>query len=347
MTVRTSVSALFTGLVLSGVLTMVTIGDGSLPGETHALSIDVLVLSALRGGLTYVALFLIFHLGLCKAAISARWSYAMAGSFAALASMASLVPRAAWLFVIHQGRLSVVVAVIALAGAIIGFLYHWRAGLEAEGDDPALLARALAVTAKGDPADPAAGTVSKDGALVDTGGAEYFNGPLQVRTSVPLLFVASLISTGFFGLARYTIQVGNELVLRLHESPHMAAGEMLGLAAQSQLLTIWMMGLIAPLPFSFLLGFGHVLVRAMNKTSYLAYALMGLGAPVLLSLLAGVVGVFYGLQAALPMAIAMCVYRNMAGLEPKPVKEDIHLNDRRNLVGADHVRRQFGRLVKT
>jgi hypothetical protein len=47
-----------------------------------------------------------------------------------------------------------------------------------------------------------------------------------------------------------------------------------------------------------------------------------------------------------PTAIAMSVYRNMAGVEPKPVKEDILVRDRRHLVGAQHPRRQYGRVVK-
>jgi hypothetical protein len=37
----------------------------------------------------------------------------------------------------------------------------------------------------------------------------------------------------------------------------------------------------------------------------------------------------------------------MAGVEPKQVKEDIMVSDRRHLVGADHARRRFGRLIKT
>ena len=52
------------------------------------------------------------------------------------------------------------------------------------------------------------------------------------------------------------------------------------------------------------------------------------------------------LLLAVPTAIAMVVYRNMAGLEPKPVKEDVIVGDRRNLVGADHARRRYGRVVK-
>jgi hypothetical protein len=50
---------------------------------------------------------------------------------------------------------------------------------------------------------------------------------------------------------------------------------------------------------------------------------------------------------AFPCAIAMLIYRNLAGLEPKPVAEDILVNDRRHLVGSDHARRRYGRVIAT
>ena len=121
---------------------------------------------------------------------------------------------------------------------------------------------------------------------------------------------------------------------------------MLGLSLQSQALTILLLGLMAPLPMALAVLFGHFLARAWGRDSYRTYMLIGAAAPVLLGLLAGVLGLYVSAQAIVPMAVAMAVYRNMAGLEPKPVKEDIQLNDQRNLVGESHVRRQFGRLIK-
>jgi hypothetical protein len=37
----------------------------------------------------------------------------------------------------------------------------------------------------------------------------------------------------------------------------------------------------------------------------------------------------------------------LLGLEPKFVAEDIHVNDRRNLVGGNHARRKYGRVIAT
>jgi hypothetical protein len=48
---------------------------------------------------------------------------------------------------------------------------------------------------------------------------------------------------------------------------------------------------------------------------------------------------------AFPSAIAMVIYRRLAGLEPKPIHEDIEVRDRRSLVGAQHARRRYGRIV--
>jgi hypothetical protein len=41
----------------------------------------------------------------------------------------------------------------------------------------------------------------------------------------------------------------------------------------------------------------------------------------------------------------MVIYRSYAGLEPKHVAEDIMVHDRRHLVGANHARRRYGRVI--
>ena len=90
----------------------------------------------------------------------------------------------------------------------------------------------------------------------------------------------------------------------------------------------------------------HLAARGLNKISYMSYFVIGLLVPIPASLIAGLNGLYIGLIAAVPVAITMAVYRNMAGLEPVPVKEDIIVSDQRSLVGANHARRQFGRVIK-
>jgi hypothetical protein len=310
------------------------------PIPHNEIRLDAYVLQGLRGGLVYILLFVGLHLGLRRGGLAQRWSYAGAGALAALVAVSLATPGSAWGGMIARGNLSFFLGVIGVAGAIMGFIYHWRAGLEAGADDPQRLQEAVGAQ-RGE-----AETVTADEVLIDTGEEEYFSGPLQVRTSLPIAFIAALLSAGAFALVRALLSGFAEFSSLL---PEHRGAPMLDLVSQSlagQLLDMALLAVMAPVPFAFVVLIGHMIARAWGKSSYQAYMLIGATAPVLLGLLAGVVGVFIGLQALVPLAIAMAVYRNMAGLEPKPVKEDIILNDRRNLVGEQHARRQFGRLIK-
>jgi len=320
-------------------------GYGQGQNVKSAGTVDSYVLEGLRGGLTYMAFFLAGHFALRHWTIGSRWAYAGIGAVACAGAVAIQMPAWAWASQIQHGTISLLGGFVALMGAVIGFLYHWRSGYEARGDDPAALARALATPGQEGRFDGISPTISDDRALVNTGAAEYFDGPLQVRTSVPIMFVAALLSAGLYGLGLFIIRVGGQMVDQARAA--MPLDQSLSLAVNAHLLTIVISGTFAPLPFAVVVFLGHMLAKSLDKQSYLAYAVIGLLLPVLVSVLAGVTGVIYGVQCIFPLAIAMCVYRNMAGLEPKPVKEDILLNDRRNLVGADHARRQFGRLVKS
>jgi hypothetical protein len=385
MRVKTNGGALASAAILAAVLTFVTVGDGSPPKPASGPAVavrpmqpdsrlpafhrvgeepppvtmapppapqpqaeilqavsspDALVFAGLRGALTYLLAFVLGHLALRRFGVGGRWAYAGLGAASALICVASQTLAADWTNLVEMGSLSFYLAVPLIAGLIMGFLYQWRAGLEADGDDPALLEATLQ---NGAPA----GAISADGSLVDTGQAEYFDGPLQVRTTFPVAFVAALLSAGIFGLVRMAFGIPGEISGWMQSGQSLPMNQMVALAIQSQLPVIFFMGMMAPVPFAALVMLGHVILRAWDKTSRVAYLLMGAAAPVLLLLVLGPMGILLGLQAAVPMAVAMSVYRNMAGVEPKQVKEDIMVSDRRHLVGADHARRRFGRLIKT
>lgn len=342
MRVKTDIGAFVTGGVLAAVLTMVATGDGSPPGSSSPMRLDAYVLQGLRGALVYLLLFVGAHFGLRRLLWSQRWAYAGAGAAAAFLSVALATPLAAWSLTISRGTLSFYIGVIVAAGAIMGFLYAWRAGLEADADDPVALAAELATRGP----EPSISSNGRDDAFVEVGAESYFSGPTQVRTSLPVAFVAALLSAGLLAIFRVLLGGFADLSARMGQSPGASIVGMLGESLQNQALTVVILGFMAPIPMAFAILFGHFLARAWGRDSYKAYILIGAAAPVVLGLLAGVLGFFMGLQAIVPMAIAMAVYRNMAGLELKPVKEDIQLNDRRNLVGESHVRRRFGRLVK-
>ena len=376
MRIKTNVSALVAGTILSAVLTLITTGDGSPPNreelarqdqrqviqplprspelngaqpspssapsaELPAVKVDAYVVQGLRGAVVYIALFLAMHLGMRRSGISHRWAYAGAGSLAALVAIGGATPGAGWGLMLERGNLSFFLLVTAVSGAVLGFLYNWRAGTERDGDDPARLQEALnQQRANGPPLDP-----TEDLVLIDTGTAEYFSGPVQVRTSLPIAFVAALLSAGCVGLVSILVGGLAALMIGLQESTGQTLQQQMFWALHSQIGTLAFVGM-AFLPITVMVLISHMIARARGKTSQLAYLGIGAASTPVVGLLAGPMGVIVGLGAAVPVAVAMVMYRNMAGLEPKAVKEDILLNDRRNLVPENHARRKFGRLIK-
>lgn len=313
------------------------------PATTRYSSFDLVVLAGLRGGALYCLLFTLLHFGLRVIDNGRRWSYAAIGAVALTAALCGVTRWSVWPVLIERGVLSQYLLPMIIAGAIIGFLYQRKAGFEAEGDDSEALAQTLGADIH---ARPAPGSEPEAGdAVVRTAGADYFDGPLQVRTSLPISFVSALLASGVYTLLRMTMGGLGELAARLEEGTRPLA-DSIGLALSSQMGTLVVMVLAAPIPFTMVVLLGHLGLKAWGKSSYLAYIGVGAAAPVLLSLILGPVGLLYGVQAILPLALAMSLYRNLAGLEPKSVKEDVLLGDPRNLVGANHPRRQVGRLVK-
>lgn len=374
MRIKTNVGALVTGTILAGVLTLVATGDGStpsqqelarqVPSQVHplprsvdingvptlseapalppAVKVDAYVLQGLRGALVYIALFVGMHFALRRGQIGHRWAYAGAGCLAAILSVAGATPGAGWRLMVERGNLSLFLVVVAVGGAVIGFLYSWRAGLEADGDDPARLEQALnsRVAAAAGAAEP-----PEEEVLIDTGDAEYFSGPVQVRTSLPVAFVAALLSAGCLGLVKILVGGWGELMTRLPALSDQTLQQNIFGSFYSQFGTLVFVSM-AFLPVTVMVLISHMVARAWGKSSPLAYLGIGAASAPVIGILAGPTGVLIGLIASIPVAIAMVIYRNMAGLEPKAVKEDILLNDRRNLVGEGHARRRFGRLVK-
>ena len=105
------------------------------------------------------------------------------------------------------------------------------------------------------------------------------------------------------------------------------------------------MAMLMTLPLAATIYIGHMIARLRDKTSYQDYFIIGLMVPPILGIFLLFAFFFLGLAAALPCALAMAIYRKYAGLEPKPVHEDIEVNDRRNLGGDNNPRRQYGRVI--
>lgn len=264
-----------------------------------------------------------------------------------------------------SGVAVIVILLAAAVGSLIGFVHFRSVGFDIEGDDPEALKQLLEKKTPSGPslplttataessigADQLFGTPSSqpvstdDNSHVSTGESEYFDGPLQVVTSRQAMFVASLLGGLFYALYQTMI-----FGMFAQSEGGLSTGEItsyvFGTRADSSLLGSLVFGgflglILLPLP---VYG-GHLFARSKNWTSYKHYGLIGLIMPILIGLAIFIVGVFITIGFAPALAISMIVYRKLAGLEPADLPEDIQVSDRRNLVGKDHVRRRYSRLV--
>lgn len=299
---------------------------------------DRLLLWLSGGAGLYVALFGLGHMALRHRRIGARWAYAMLGGLAlVVVYLAFKGPtRLAVVFGSGEGVIGLIVPYVI--GSTFGFLYAWRAGWEGAEDEDldGLRARIAGVTSANE----------ADLDAVESGGHTYFAGPVRVRTSIPLMVLAAVIGGILHGLVRGAIQVSWE-VLQL---PNPSGQEALAHAAtMSQYAGFEMvaMAIIGAPVIALAILVGHYAARGLNQTEAWAYLGLGLVAPLVVSLLTLHLFWVIALMTMVPTAVAMVVYRSFAGLEPVPVKEDVQAGRSRDLVGANHPRRRFGRVVRT
>jgi hypothetical protein len=301
---------------------------------------DRLLVWCAGGGALYAALFLTAHFGLRRLSIGARGLYAAAGAAACLLAFVILGAFGDLPDAFRRGVGASYLIFPTLIGGVFGFLYAWRAGWEAGADDPAVLAEAYAASA----AEPGAGPDAP--ALLRTEGEAYFSGPLQVRTSVPLMLLAALFGSLLHGLVRGVMLVGHEVSLLGDASLDRMTAHAVTATGTAGVELVGMM-LISVLPMTLVILAGHFVARGLKTTSPLAYFGIGLAAPPILAAVSMFLFLLIAVMIMLPTAVAMVIYRSMAGLEPAPVKEDIRTNDPRRLVPADHPRRAFGRVIST
>lgn len=305
-------------------------------------NLDALMLSCLAGGLVFTVALFVGHLILNRLRVGQRWAYVALGSVALVGAYASQMPPSDLMAVAGKGLLFYFFTLPAITGAVFGFIYAWRAGWEIEREHPDALSEALA----GHP-DRAAGTASAPTpAVVETAEARYFHGPLRVRTSFMLMFLAALLSAFLGAVARALIGMGIEASY----SPDRTNAQVLDHAVEMSLgvgLEMFFLILVGVLPIFLCVIAGHFLARGLKRTAAWAYFGIGLLMPLALALFSFGLLLVLGAMILLPTAVAMVLYRQFAGLEPAPVQEDVLVSDERHLVGADHPRRQYGRVLKT
>ena len=252
---------------------------------------------------------------------------------------------------------SIVVLMVAVIGGLLG-LVHFALGDARERrlpDDPEILATALAEQ----PAPPAEPTEQQSPqrqpsafasmfgsaaphegpATVEVGDRLYFAGPVQVRTSYGALF----LSGALFGLLSILILFGL-FVLGASLSPK-PIEDVFGywvLFNRTALVSWLIFGTLGTAVLLFVPNLiAHNVARWMKVTSVGAYGGVGfLTAAILCVILPPL-----GFIALLPCPLAMLLYRRIVGLEPVNLPSDLVVTDRDSLVGADHPRRRYRRVL--
>lgn len=319
---------------------------------------DAIIIHVALSGIIFAGMFGAFHVALSWRGVHDRSSYAAVASLAAVIAFALRLADGAWARMETEGTILVTFALPAAVGAMVGYLYHTRAGYSEAGDNPARLAAVLRLGASADHRDGQAPTrfgarslgkrsyVSGDLAHVDTGEAEYFDGPLQVRTSVGSMIMAAFGATFLTAALHAGIELIRIFSAVRGADPSQLLNEV-GAEVGLSLALFLSFVLTTTLPFVALIALIHQVLRAFGRADMAAYALAGLLAPIAIGILTLFSFAILGLYAAVPSAIAMVLYRRLAGVEPKDVMADIQVRDKRALVGANHARRQFGRVIHT
>ncbi|WP_156313617.1 hypothetical protein [Erythrobacter sp. SG61-1L] len=256
-----------------------------------------------------------------------RGVYMGLGATAASVAHAVALAPAAYVLAFREGTLFALLLVPILIGAATAFLMHKSLGYAAEGDDP----HALFQKVNG---------ATDSGAVYDIGSAEYYDGPLQIRTSATAALIAA-----FTGSALYVF-----ITLISLTDGVLPAGALPPLFTQSPILAALFGICGTAAPFYVFIRRSHAFLQKRGKDSLKSYALAGIFVPLgfALALLAlmGPFGIILVLPWILPSVAAMATYHRLAGFEPLDLPGDIEVRDPRAMLPADHIRRRVRRVVR-
>ena len=333
MGVQTKTIGLLTTSTFAGLFVMLAFVQ-SAKAENYAWTPDVFILRCLMPAIIYGAVFIAGHMALRHFRYTQVATYCGLGAIAFNASFygsfgPEVIAKAG-----SDGVALIVGAAVFAFGSLLGFSYRRTAGVDVAGDDPAELANMLA------------STDAADTAHVTTQEAEYYDGPLQVKTSSHAVILASLAGGGAFSFVNSMLFVAVEILMGRSMGnaffatyfDNMASTHgLLGYAAYGLLIGL----ILLPLPVYLC----HKFCQSRGWTQSHYYLVVGLAAPVIIGLCMFVVGLVLTVRLILPLGLAMVVYRQLAGLEPLSLPEDIEVSDRRTLIGADHARRRYSRVT--
>lgn len=354
--VRTNIGGFATSAAMAGAFQLAAQRHGLAHEMVLEWTPDAVAVAGLAAALCFALPFVAGHFILDRAGLTRRPYYALLGALSLAAGFLVTVPMARLQSLAEQGTLSLALLLPALLGAVIGFLYHIRAGWTTEADDPEALRALLADLPRSDePAGepgaaapalaapvraPAFGRrgASEDFAHVSTGPSEYFEGPLQVRTSIASMAIAGAAAGALSGLLT---MAGGVMARGTGWGLETLSGADINSTAGMVFGNAFFGAFLYPVP----IYFGHRWAQNRGRTTLADYAKIGAAIPIVVGLLMFIVGVLATIWYVIPTAMAMALYRNLAGLEPRDLPEDIQVADRRTLIGADHARRRYGRVV--
>lgn len=259
-----------------------------------------------------------------------RTAYLGLGALASSVAHAVALAPAAYVVAVGEGSLIALLLVPILIGAATSFLMHKSMGYAADGDDPHALFRKINRR-----------KTAGSSAVHDIGSAEYYEGPLQVRTSAIAALLAALSGATLYvfitliGLSDGQLPA-SALPPLFTTNPILAA--IYGICGISVLFYVF-------------IHRSHAFLQRRGKDGLRSYALAGvlvpLGFAIGLFALMGPFAIVIVLPWILPSVVAMAAYHRLAGFEPLDLPDDIEVRDPRAMLPADHIRRRVRRVVRT
>jgi len=301
-------------------------------------TLDLAVLTLLLGGAAFGSLFGGGHFALRWAQVSASWSYGLAGALSGLIAFLGLGGVRSLELAQEVGTLSLALGLPALFGAVLGIIYHRRAGSDDEdADRPARIEAALARLAPPLAADgvPASATTALPG-LIAADGRQYYSGPLRVRTSLLLLFASGAAVGALFALLILVIGFSTNLIIAAERWAG-SQGMLLRQGVGISIMLITFLGVTLFLPNVI----AHKVAQKFRIVSTGGYCMVGFASCFAIGLLLPPF-----LFLAPPTAVSMVIYRRWVGLEPEALPPDVHVSDERALVGADHPARRYHKVIR-
>jgi hypothetical protein len=306
--VACAVFAVFHGIMSLLQLAEFMTRNGALPTPDQAL------VMYLRRIVIDSALLFAGHWLLRRAAIATRLAYGTMGGVAAAAGYA-IALRNGLMFVAPPAGSHLTAGILpSLAGIIAGTLYLQFAGREV-----------IALSAAQSP---------RGAVATDATAPTLFDGPVQVRTSLVAMLIASVIPACILFLFSSLFMIDG-----VASKPNW----ILNIAAGGNPSYVPVIALVATLlPAAFVVATAHAIARARSTTSSLDYTLAGTAAGALASL---ALTLFMPAALVLPFglvsgALMGAAYRRFADLEPLALPEAILATDPATLVGADHPTRR-------